>query len=371
MTAVFRFFSSIKLTVVCLLWLTVLVVWGTIYQKYHGIYEAQDFFFNPLFLFKYTPLPGGMLVMGLLFLNLLTSFFVHYQAGWRMPGLMLTHVGLIMLLLGGLVTRITGIEARVRLLEGQGTNMAFSITEWEIYQVTALTQYREVEAVYLDEIGKRDRIKFQDSDIQLTVRELQINSRGVPSQEQTVPGLKSPSRFSALQPLKKDKEPFKNIPGVRLQVEGSKDVQELLIWGADSLPAKVEQEDGTAVYIGLRRRRYEIPFMRLLEFEHIYHPGSQVPKEFRSRVELELGEDRQRSVDIHMNHPLRLNGWTFFQHSFNAEQATEMSEFAATRNSGRLIAYWATGITSVGLALHFLQVQWMQLQRAKKKEESA
>ncbi len=368
---IFRFLSSIKLTVVCLLWLTVLVIWGTIYQVDHGIYKAQDFFFNPLFLFKFTPLPGGMLVLGLLFLNLLTSFFVHYQAGWRMPGLMLTHIGLIMLLLGGFFTRISGIEARVRLLEGQGTNMAFSLTEWEIYQVTELTQYREVEAAYVHEIGKRDRIAFEDSGIQLTVRELQKNATGLPAQDQRVPGLVSPSGFAALQPLKKDKEPFKNIPGVRLQVDGAKEVQELLLWGGDALPAKVEQEDGTMVYIGLRRRRYEIPFMRLLEFEHTYYPGSRVPKDFRSRVELELGEDRQRSVDIYMNHPLRLNGWTFFQHSFNAEQETEMSEFAATRNFGRLIPYWATGITSLGLAMHFLQVQWMQLQRMKKKEASA
>jgi hypothetical protein len=157
------------------------------------------------------------------------------------------------------------------------------------------------------------------------------------------------------------------MPGLRVEVEGAENLQQLILWGGDALPARIQLADGRNVYIGLRRRRYPLPmFLELVEFEHRYYPGSQVPKDFRSRVLVHLGEDRQRSVDISMNRPFRLNGWTFFQHSFNAGSDSDMSEFAATKSFGRLIPYWATGITSLGLALHFLQVQWMQAKRQRR-----
>lgn len=47
-----RFFkqvASMKLTVVCLLLLTTLVVWGTLYQADHGLYQAQQKFFHSWF----------------------------------------------------------------------------------------------------------------------------------------------------------------------------------------------------------------------------------------------------------------------------------------------------------------------------------
>jgi cytochrome c biogenesis protein ResB len=143
----------------------------------------------------------------------------------------------------------------------------------------------------------------------------------------------------------------------------------MILWGNDPRPVGVQRADGTTEFVRLRRKRHELPmFMELMEFEHKYYPGSRVPRDFRSRVLVHLGEDVERSVDISMNNPMRLNGWTFFQHKFDASDDTEMSEFAVTRNFGRLVPYWATGITSLGLAMHFLQMQWMELKRRRRKK---
>jgi cytochrome c biogenesis protein ResB len=108
--------------------------------------------------------------------------------------------------------------------------------------------------------------------------------------------------------------------------------------------------------------------MELNDFQRTYYPGSEVAKDYRSLITVHSGEDQTRDVVIKMNQPFRMKGWTFFQQSFAVTDTdSEMSVFAVTRKYGRLIPYWATGVTSLGLAMHFLQMQWMQLKRRRKK----
>lgn len=365
-------FASIRLTVACLFWLTVLTFWGTVYQVDHGIYQAQDRFFNSIVFFAgILPLPGGMLTMGLLFLNLLFSFFVHYQAGWRMPGLMLIHIGLIMMLLGGFFTKLTGIEATVSLFEGEGRNAALSRTEWEISFSTELHAVQTYQAVDVSDLRKGSEFSFRDSDASFKVLEVYDHAEGVMPGALTEAQESTPQNaagFVALKKLKPLKSPEEHMPGVRLQVEGAEGVEEIILTPRDQRPFGLKLADGSGRFIMLRRKRYELPlFMELNDFSRSYYPGTETPKDYRSLITVHLGEDMQRDVVIKMNEPFRLNGWTFYQQSFAVSDNSEMSVFAVTRNFGRLVPYWATGITSLGLAMHFLQMQWMQLARRRKK----
>ncbi len=369
----FKFLSSIKLTVFCLLWLAVLTVWGTVYQVDNGIYQAQERFFDSIFFrFLIFPLPGGMLTMMLLFFNLCVSFFVHYQAGWRMPGLMLTHLGLILLLLGGFFTKVTGLEASVSLLEGEGSNVAVSRSDWEISVAEELHSVREIQAVDFSDLKKRKRFHVGNPDLRFRVVELHRNTsaRGPKdlTDEQRAELPLSPTGITEFVPKRLAKEPPDNIPGIRLEVEGAKNATEMVLWGGDQQAAALELEDGSAVFVMLRRKRFELPlFMELRDFRRTYYPGSNVPEDYRSLITVYQGEDSQREVVIKMNHPFRNNGWTFFQQSFAVmDDQAEQSVFAVTRNFGRLIPYWGTGVTSLGLALHFLQMQLMQLKRRRK-----
>ena len=71
----------------------------------------------------------------------------------------------------------------------------------------------------------------------------------------------------------------------------------------------------------LRQERYYLPFsLHLIEFRHDKYPGTDIPKNFSSRVRLqnlENGEDRE--VLIFMNNPLRYAGETFYQASFDPD----------------------------------------------------
>ena len=98
--------ASLKLTVVCLLLLIVLVVWGTVYQADHGLYQAQQKFFHSWFflVFGFIPFPGTVLVMFVLFFNLVNSLFFRLRFHWSNIGNIITHLGIIVLLVGGFFT---------------------------------------------------------------------------------------------------------------------------------------------------------------------------------------------------------------------------------------------------------------------------
>lgn len=365
--------ASIKLTVVCLFWLAVLTFWGTLYQGDHGIYQAQARFFNSLvfFAFGFIPFPGATLTMAVLFLNLIASFFVHYQAGWKMPGLMLIHLGLLLLLLGGFFIRVTGLEAQIQLLPGEGTNVAESTSEWELSLLEEVSASRTVHAVDFNNLKVGKRFRLDDSGLRFRVRELHPNAAPMRS---TSPETRSEmlptnaSGISAFSAKRLEREPPANRPGLIVQVEGAKDVTQALFWGGEGRFLPIELPDGSVRFLSLRRKRYELPmFVELMEFSRTYYPGSQLPKDYRSDILVHFGDDEGRHAIIRMNHPFRHQGWTFYQQSFSVVDAnTDLSVLAVTRNLGSLIPYVATGVTSLGLAMHFIQMQLLQMRRRRK-----
>jgi len=366
-----KYFSSIKLTVACLLWLAVLTFWGTIYQVDNGIYQAQHRFFDSLIFFAggYVPLPGGMLTLALLFFNLIGSFFVHYQAGWKMPGLMLIHLGLLLLLLGGFFTRITGIESQMALLPGEGSNLAESMTDWELAIFDEVGNVREVRAVDLRRLKGGTRFTLDKSGLRFRVEVIHPNARAFRGAEGSPLPFANASGIRSLQEIRLDKEPPMNRPGIVLRVEGAKDVQRAMLWGGEADSLALELPDGGVRFLKVRRKQYELPlFLELVDFRKSYYPNSTIPSDYRSLVTLRIGEDYERNAVIKMNEPLRHQGWTFYQASFNTDTQSniEYTVLAVTRNYGRLIPYAGTGVTSLGLALHFLQMQWMQSRRRRK-----
>ncbi len=96
---VLRLFSSLKLTVTCLLMGCVLVFWGTLAQVHLGLYKAQNEFFRSVFVywppdgsgFHIPIFPGGYLLGTVLLINLLCAHLRYYQPGKRKIGIVLIH----------------------------------------------------------------------------------------------------------------------------------------------------------------------------------------------------------------------------------------------------------------------------------------
>ena len=72
---------------------------------------------------------------------------------------------------------------------------------------------------------------------------------------------------------------------------------------------------GKKFTFALRPERNYLPFsLTLLKATHTVYEGTDIPKDFRSRVQLQnpqTGENRE--VEIYMNAPLRYAGLTFYQ----------------------------------------------------------
>ncbi|WOO43461.1 cytochrome c biogenesis protein ResB [Rubellicoccus peritrichatus] len=133
MNPVFRFFSSLRLTVVLLAFSMVLVFFGTLDQVHWGIHETQKRYFESLYVFWqyplewpygsqlrwfHLPLPGGFLLGGLLVINLACGHFRYFKSSWKKIGIILIHGGVVLLIISGFLISFYQEESQMFLDEG-------------------------------------------------------------------------------------------------------------------------------------------------------------------------------------------------------------------------------------------------------------
>jgi len=128
------------------------------------------------------------------------------------------------------------------------------------------------------------------------------------------------------------------------------------------LAPQVIEANGKKYAFELRPERVYFPFsLQLLKATHTIYTGTDIPKDFRSRVHLnnpQTGEDRE--VEISMNHPLRYAGLTFYQYQMDAGQAAReagrapSSVLQVVHNPSWLTPYIGCALVALGLTVQFL-----------------
>ena len=128
----------------------------------------------------------------------------------------------------------------------------------------------------------------------------------------------------------------------------------------------------------MRFKRYYEPFsLTLLKASHDNYKGTNLPKNFSSRVRIqneETGEDRE--VLVYMNHPLRYGGLTFFQFQMAADKAKlqpgmiPTSTLQVVRNPTWLTPYLACIMVGAGLTLQFMMHLLGFLKKQRNKSET-
>ena len=112
--------------------------------------------------------------------------------------------------------------------------------------------------------------------------------------------------------------------------------------------------DGHTYEMTLRLERFYKPFsLHLIEFKHDVYMGTDIPKNFSSRVRLQrpdTGEDRE--VLIYMNNPLRYAGETFYQASFDTDDQGTVLQ--VVHNPSWLTPYFSCILVAAGLVVQFL-----------------
>ncbi len=116
-----KFFVSLQLTVVLLALSMILVFVATLDQVNLGIWAVQEKYFRSfvvLWNVNGIPIPvfpGGYFIGGLLLINLVASHFYRFKLSWQKSGIVLTHFGLIFLLVGELLTGLWQEEFQMRM----------------------------------------------------------------------------------------------------------------------------------------------------------------------------------------------------------------------------------------------------------------
>ena len=350
-----RFLSSIKLTVICLLFLFILVFWGTVYQVDHGLYQAQQQFFASFFFraFDILPFPGGQLVLWVLFINLLLGSFLRLEYHWTKSGIVIIHLGLLTFFIAAFATFHLCEESNLTLIEGESSNVSSMYHNWEIAFWKESGNEREVVAYDADKLAPGQLLDFSELGVTLTVESYysNCNAYGKADTKQT------PFNDSGIKSLRKiplDKEPEKNTPGGIFIIKGTEnDELPLLLYGREESPTKIETH-GQTYYAHLRLKHLPLPFsLKLLDFRMAVHPGTQMASSYESEVEVHSPKLTRKTI-ISMNKPLRYKDFTFYQASYRVDQeGREISTMAVVKNAGQFLPYISTFLTFFGLLIHF------------------
>lgn len=373
--------SSLGLSCALLILLAVLTYLGTIAQVEHGLFEAQKIYFESLVVKQpvgpfWVPLPGAYLVMVLLFVNLFLGGIVRIRKGWATAGVMVTHVGILMMLVAGLVKFYYSKEGHVTLFEGQAKSEFESYYDWEFVVLEPTAKGTTIEHPIAPRAlesskGAAGR-SFKDPtlpfELQLAhyMRNCQPLPKG-PMFQVAVPVVDG--NFLDDMPLAKEAE--QNVPGVYASLLGRDGKRkDVIVWGEANGPLGVEVE-GRTFGLVLRRQRFPMPFeVRLDKFTKEDHPRMMMAKEFSSDVTVRE-QSSTRAVKISMNQPLRDKGLVLYQASWGPSNARPgdrlFSTLAVVSNPSDQWPLWSCLVIAAGMLLHFTRklVRHVRLEGSK------
>jgi hypothetical protein len=358
-------FVSLRLTVVLLALSIVLVFWATLDQVHLGVWAVQQKFFHSFFVFarvgdlRVPVYPGGYLIGGLLLVNLVSAHTYRFRMGWRKSGIWITHAGLILLLLGELVSGLVQQDFQMRLDEGETKNFSESSLLNELAIIDATDpKFDDVVAIPESVIARGTVLQNPRLPFKVVPRGYYPNS--TLQMRSQVPGAPPSPANQGMGPMIAAspaeityKQDERNTPTAYVELVGTEG--SLGTWLVSTLlgnPQKFEY-GGRSWKIMMRpQRNYEPYSLTLEKFSHDIYPGTDIPKNFSSRVRINPpGGGEGREVLIYMNNPLRYAGLTYYQASFDGEHTTVLQ---VVRNPSWLAPYVACTAIALGLVIQFL-----------------
>jgi hypothetical protein len=375
-------FVSLKLTVVLLVLGLLLVFAATLDQVNLGIWAVQEKYFRSFFVLvkpvgdiPIPIFPGGYLIGGLLLINLVSAHVYRFKRGWRKLGIEITHAGLILLLLGELFSGLWQEDYSMRLTQGEPKNYSESQFDFELAVIdTTDPEINEVVAIPAELLAKGKTIQHPRLPFRVVPKAYYPNStlsmRSEPS-DGAVPKNEPPPiatagigpRLMAVPLPMTYKMDERNLPTAFVELVGADG--SLGTYLAAPHPSREPPHNpaiapqrfehaGRTYSIGLRPTRAYKPFtLTLLKFSHDRYAGTEIPKNFSSRIKLTTQDGRDnREVLIYMNNPLRYAGLTFYQASFEPGN-DKVTILQVVRNPSWQLPYIACAMMTFGLIWQF------------------
>jgi len=369
----FDFISSLKLTIICLAAAIVLVFAGTIAQMHLGVNEVQERYFQSMFVWwpaesqgvRIPIFPGGHLLGGVLLVNLIIAHLRRFRWTWRKLGIHLTHIGLIVMLAGGLFTDLFSIESFTRLGPGESKNYSEDSRWMELAVIDESDKaLDQVTAIPEARLRRGGTIEHSSLPFRIIVRHFYQNSRlqmldkpeagasaategaGARITVVPLPAATAPDASNAVSAVVE----IVPLPGAEEATAAP-----LGTWlVSDQIEAPQTFSFGGQPWrIEMRPVRYYKDYsLTLQRFTHERYAGTDIAKNYASRVTLiDPERSENRDVLIYMNHPLRYRGETFYQAGFEKNDTATILQ--TVHNPTFLAPYVACVIVGAGLLVQF------------------
>jgi len=355
----------------------VLVVLCTLAQVEMGTAGAVNAYMRSFIVWRQPlllsiPFPGGALVGLLLALNLIAKT-LDIKLTWQKSGMWLVHAGLVILFAGEFVAGMMQVDTNMSIEVGQTVNYVQSYKQMElaVIDVTDPT-WDEVYSVPDTLLAKGGAIPVPGTPLTLNVKKYFANAElgnlpaGAPPSLATA-GVGAGVSVVERPVVSADNEMNQTSAFVE-PVAGGRSYGTWLTSVALGAPQSITHEGRTYV-LSMRLRRQYLPFaFTLKQFRHDVYPGTDIPKNFSSLVQVvNPSQKESREVLIYMNQPLRYEGKTFYQASFGKNDT--LSVLSVVENPGWLLPYVSCVLVSLGLLVHFAIVLRRSLKRRQDKKE--
>ena len=367
--ATYDFLSGLGLATVLLLLLGVLTWLATLEQVDHGLYATLNKYFHwkawyllPEINGKIVPLPlpGAYWVGALLLVNLTLGGVVRIRKGWRSFGNLVSHIGIIFMLVAGGVAHHFSERGNILIREGSTNDAATDFFEY----VVEIAEIKEGQPVsmhvirgeHIDDLeeGGSRLFRFPDLPFDIEIADYHVHAVPVSVNERAPSNHRPEMDGYWLLDLPLNIQAEENTAACYARVKHRDGSQTPFILAGASFHAFTFRDGERVFTADMRKRVWPMPFtLKLDEFTAEFHPGTMKPAKFISKV-TRLENGGEAKATIQMNEPMRYEGLTFFQANYDQSGGTKASIFEVVRNPADKWPEYSLYIVAVGMLITFL-----------------
>jgi hypothetical protein len=343
------------------------------------------------------PFPGGWLLGGVLLANLLAAHavrfkilkragnsylleranqstsaarrlwlrvahFTLFRIAWKRSGILLIHSGIIVMMLGEFVTGKFASEALMPIVTGESSDYLQHTdrVELALIQDDANDPGKDRVVLVPDQIV-RNGGTIDDKRLPFKIEVVRFLANTTTRLRELHSDEKTPATRGDGTDRTIDEQP----PGTGTDSSAKTDTPAAYVTLYDKQSGaslgtyllwvnlnEQEIDGGDGWRMALRYERSYQPYrIYLEEFHHDLYPGTEIPKNFSSRVRVLPNEGQSREVVISMNSPLRYQGQTFYQSgTLDRDMGTVLQ---VVNNPGADMPYIACIMVCLGMLVHF------------------
>jgi hypothetical protein len=309
------------------------------------------------------PFPGGWSIGAALLVNLLAAHAVRFRMTWKRAGILILHSGLVLLMVGELVTGVFSVESSMTISVGGSSNYIENFDHLELAFVWPADAKNDNVVVVPDHLIHQGSV-IQDERLPVDIDVVRYLPNTTLSKEPPA-GDNLATRGVGLerdvieQPPGRgvDADQKRDMPSAYVALKDKKSGEALGTYLVSPWLYPQDAEIGGKTYqLSFRLKRSYRPFtMHLKELRHDNYHGTNLAKQYASLVRLtDPSHNEDRDVLIHMNHPLYYEGETFYQVQVTNINGVDTTVLQVIHNPGWALPYIACTMVVLGMIVHFI-----------------